>query len=373
MQLSSTSRVTTRFGLRETISAPQHPLRPQIGPLHPYILFKPGLNAAVPTIVAQDASATRADLPGHSIIIPKTGEAGIESIIELTDTDRALQVQRQQTIAELAQSLPKRPVDGELLIAPHEYMNEHGRAAWSAAELARRDSLPLGADDEALRQLMHQRGVATFNTRAMIEVLRAQGHVTDSGAAHAIDSLRTAHITDLPVLLPDLIAIAGESRATLEHAAALRLPGWWAAQSNIRIERLATLFATIATRQPEQLVAWFRCACVGATLANEKHAQAVPALLAVVLLVHCPEIRSHVDALLAEGSQALWPLSADLTVEGLVAALAIFIDPDPTPQEAARQLLAYLPEGSETHCAVTELAGVPRRPTPCRCRPAAGR
>src|SRR5680860_59744 len=41
-QLSTTLRVTTGFGLRKTRSAPQHLLRPQIRPAHPYILFKPG-------------------------------------------------------------------------------------------------------------------------------------------------------------------------------------------------------------------------------------------------------------------------------------------------------------------------------------------
>src|SRR5680860_767850 len=44
-QLSTTLRVTTGFGLRKTRSAPQHLLRPQIRPAHPYILFKPGVAA----------------------------------------------------------------------------------------------------------------------------------------------------------------------------------------------------------------------------------------------------------------------------------------------------------------------------------------
>src|SRR5680860_270275 len=47
-QLSTTLRVTTGFGLRKTRSAPQHLLRPQIRPAHPYILFKPGHGTTTP-------------------------------------------------------------------------------------------------------------------------------------------------------------------------------------------------------------------------------------------------------------------------------------------------------------------------------------
>ena len=36
------------FRLRQTRSAPQHPLQPQIRPPHPYILFKPGEDETPP-------------------------------------------------------------------------------------------------------------------------------------------------------------------------------------------------------------------------------------------------------------------------------------------------------------------------------------
>ncbi|MFI5527115.1 DUF4365 domain-containing protein [Kitasatospora sp. NPDC051853] len=209
-------------------------------------------------------------------LLHSSGHVGLHNdqltFTTLAAADRAHLSERLQTLSPVIQSLSTHD-SGDLnpmraLLRLPTGQPAANDAPWlGAASLARETGSPLWCDDAALRRLLHQAGISTFSTLALLHVLtndNAYPGFTTERHRRDINTLLRAGAADLPFRIDDLLALAKDDRWQPKAASLFLLsPSHWRRPDCEQI--WSHLVTAIWENAPEQLPGWYERSVYGFT------------------------------------------------------------------------------------------------------------
>ncbi|MEU8277558.1 hypothetical protein ACFYOK_18160 [Microbispora bryophytorum] len=273
-------------------------------------------------------------------------EAGIPSLVDITEAERVRWRERAESLLEKADSLEPVNVSNLSSIFPDKTNDsEPVFLPWLAAlEYAIRNNVALYADDIALRTLARENGIPSFGTIAMLHALATVERISAAELISSIDELRYSYCVDLPLDQLALSRIAARDAWKPGAASyAFSRPAAWTLWDKA-IAAWQSLCSKAGSHNPIYVAGWLNHAVLGAC--QNRSINSVPVIAAYLICKSifivggdrevAPELISAARAALST-SAALDPLP--FVVEML---LKVFQQATGNIESAARLVLAIL-------------------------------
>jgi hypothetical protein len=138
--------------------------------------------------------------------------------------------------------------DQEVWVSPLETAAQTGKTLWS--------------DDVVVRELATEQGIPAFSTLALLHVL-IEAELTEDTLRTDVQTLACAHVVDLTLTADELLAIARDESWSLGAAATyVQRGGFWSNYDTALADCLP-IFENVYAHEPDLLVAWMVCVCMG--------------------------------------------------------------------------------------------------------------
>ncbi len=273
-------------------------------------------------------------------------EAGIPSLVDITEAERVRWRERAESLLEKADSLESVNVSNLSSIFPDKNNDsEPAFLPWLAAlEYAIRNNVALYADDIALRTLAREKGIPSFGTIAMLHALATVERINAAELISSIDELRYSYCVDLPLDQLALSRIAARDAWKPGAASyAFSRPAAWTLWDKA-IAAWQSLCSKAGSHNPRYVAGWLNHAVLGACQNRSNNSAPVIAAYLICKSIFivggdrevAPELISAARAALST-SAALDPLP--FVVEML---LKVFQQATGNIESAARLVLAIL-------------------------------
>ncbi|GIG03049.1 DUF4365 domain-containing protein [Catellatospora citrea] len=214
---------------------------------------------------------------------------------DLDDMEFIRRLRRAQRVEDFVQHLAGRPVRSLPLFEEVGWLTPR-TSCFDSIQLAHDQGIALWSDDIALRRLARFKGVPSFGTPALVDVLRDQALLRSATSAAQDDALRQvtaanqelAHnmVVDVVLHLDDLLVVAErDGWRPLAGALAISRASWWAWQVT-PIQDILNLLEAVAHNRPAALSDWQYAAMLGAARAYEPVEAKTRMLASLALLGH---------------------------------------------------------------------------------------